>query len=473
MLLSDLAARAPDLTVWYTDAGALPRAALFGWIRDPFAFSIHTVNGTALAQAALFLFQGACAVGLLIGLRTPWMALLSWFLMVSLQDRNPLVFMGGADTLLRLMLFWSLFLPLGTYASLDAAYDPSRKTTPVRHFSLGTAAILLQVAMMYLMTSAYKWRTDIWRQGTALRVVLSNEIFAKPALRLLLPFPALMAFLTHSVLWLELLAPLLLFSPMLTGPVRTVAALGLMAMHLGFVLFLDIDFFQMVSLAGLTLFLPSWLWDTLMPKFRAPAWVRSARIRPAMTRLGAFLKGFTSDPRHETVRPAPLRDACVIVFFGCVLSWNLASILPSRYRMLPALRALSRAAHLDQQWGMFARPLPPTGWFVMPGALKDGTEVDLWRGGAPLSWEKPDPWCASWKGMRWRKYLFRLLPDQRVAREYARYLCRSWNAAHGGERGLVSLEIDYMTVRPDGGAGAYGKRILLRQHCSAGPKRHS
>ena len=471
-MLSDLAARAPDLTVFYTDAGALPRLALFTWMSNPFAFSIHVVNGTALAQIALFLFQGACAVGLLVGLRTPWMALLCWFLTISLQDRNPLVFTGGADTLLRLLLFWGLFLPLGTCCSLDAAYDPSRKTTPVRHFSLGTAAILLQVALMYLMTSAFKWQTDLWRQGEAVRYVFSNEIFLKPAAQLLVPFPALMAFLTHSVLWCEFLGPVLLFSPMFRGPVRTLAALGLMAMHLGFVLFLDIDFFQMVSLAGLTLFLPSWFWDTLVPKFRAPAWVRSVRIRPAMTRLGAFLKRFRSDPSHETVRPALLRDGCVIVFFGCVFFWNLASIIPLTYRMPPAVRTFSRVAHLDQGWRMFADPLPPTGWFVMPGKLKDGIEVDLWGGGAPVSWEKPEQVCAHWKGMRWRKYLFRLLANQKAAREYARYLCRSWNAGHGGEQGLMSLEIDYMTIRPDGSAGPYGKKVLLRQSCSAGPKRN-
>ena len=190
-----------------------------------------------------------------------------------------------------------------------------------------------------------------------------------------------------------------------------------------------------------------------------------------MTRLGVLLKRFSSDPCHETVRPAWLRDLCVIVFFGCMLSWNLASIMPLRYRMPPALRAVSRAAHLGQEWWMFAKPLLPTSWFVMPGKLQDGTEVDLWRGGAPLSWEKPEPVSANWKGMRWRKYLFHLLQDQKSAREYARYLCRSWNAAHVGEQGLVSLEIDYMTVRPDGSAGSHGKKVVLRHRCWAGLKK--
>lgn len=277
VLLFDLAARAPDLTLFYTDEGALPRTALFSGPQNPFACSIHLMNGTAWAQAVLFLFLGCCAVGLLVGLRTPWMVLLCWVLTVSLQDRNPLV-SSGADTLLRVVLFWSLFLPLGAWCSLDAAYGPPRKTIPVRQFSLGTAAILVQVALMYLMTAAYKWQTDIWQHGAALRYIFSHEISLKPAAQLLVPFPALMKFLSYTVLWFESLAPVLLFSPMFAGPVRTFVTLGLMAMHLGFMLFLDIDFFQMVSLAGLSLFLPSWFWETLLPKFRAPAWVRSVSI---------------------------------------------------------------------------------------------------------------------------------------------------------------------------------------------------
>ena len=121
IILIDLLTRLPDLNTFYTDAGLLPRAALVG---QPQLISAHLMNGTVWFQAVLFLIQGVCAVGLLVGYRTRLMTWLSWVLMVSLHWRFRSI-LGGGDEYLRYLLFWSVFLPLGARWSVDRALDDS------------------------------------------------------------------------------------------------------------------------------------------------------------------------------------------------------------------------------------------------------------------------------------------------------------------------------------------------------------
>jgi hypothetical protein len=81
---------------------------------------------------------------------------------------------------------------------------------------------------------------------------------------------------------------------------------------------------------------------------------------------------------------------------------------------------------------MFAPyPLRDDGWYVIPGVLQSGKEVDVFRGGAPVSFAKPSAAAiaAQYKDERWRKYLMNLYlavnSDYRLY--YGQYLCRKWN----------------------------------------------
>ena len=70
---------------------------------------LQLVNSLTFA-ALLFLVAAAGAGALLLSYRTRLATLLSWVLLVSVQNRNPLLGQGG-DDLLRMLLFWGLFLP--------------------------------------------------------------------------------------------------------------------------------------------------------------------------------------------------------------------------------------------------------------------------------------------------------------------------------------------------------------------------
>ncbi|OYR43122.1 HTTM domain-containing protein, partial [Halorubrum sp. Hd13] len=110
LLLADLARRSRSLTAFYTDYGVLPRRAyVVDYSTTPLP---HTLSGEPWAAALLFAVAGAFALALLVGYRTRAVTLVSWLLLLSVQARNPMVLNAG-DSLLRMLLFWSVFLPLG------------------------------------------------------------------------------------------------------------------------------------------------------------------------------------------------------------------------------------------------------------------------------------------------------------------------------------------------------------------------
>src|SRR3712207_3360366 len=122
LVLADLANRATDLRQHYTDAGVLPRTALVQEGLTPWAFSLNLMNGRLFFQVLLLVAAALAALGLLIGYRTRLCTIVLWVLLLSIQWRNPLV--GGSDgPLLRLLLFWGMFLPLGAYWSVDRTKD--------------------------------------------------------------------------------------------------------------------------------------------------------------------------------------------------------------------------------------------------------------------------------------------------------------------------------------------------------------
>lgn len=454
VILYDVASRLPDLAAFYTDAGLLPRLSLLNKMANPWALSVHLMSGAAFVQAFLLLIQGVCGIGLLVGYRTRWMAVLAWWLTASLHRRNPMV-AGGGDDYFRLLLFWGMFLPMGARWSLDRALSPARRPPPARAFSWGTAALLLQVAMGYLMAVYHKWDLPMWHDGTAIYYALSIDNYANAFAPVLLGFPSLLKGLTHATLWFEWFGTLLLFCPLFTGPVRTLAVCVFLFMHAGFSASLHLMLFPAVSATAMLPFLPSWFWDRLVFR-RPPRPVPPAEARPIGIASSAWANG------------------CAAVFLACAVSWNLQAVKPLHYKMPEALRVLTNLTHLEQAWRMFAPPPPTGGWFVIPGTLKDGTEVDLFRRGAPVSWEKPSR-RAMFRNERWRRYMFNFVFGKNKAfwPDYAQYLCRSWNDGHAGLQQLQSLEIVFMarTTPPPGQAAAYQKKVLLAQSCaSTGPR---
>jgi predicted DCC family thiol-disulfide oxidoreductase YuxK len=270
-LILDLALRARDLTAHYTDFGIMPRDVLVGYL-GPGSFSLHMLNGTAAFQAALFLVAGIFALLMIVGWRTRMVTIVSWVFLLSLQNRNTLIH-SGEEQLAMVLLFWAMFLPLGARFSIDAALDnsdagrasPAAKPTNA-YFSGATIALLVQGMSMYffsaLLKSDVRWVPD----GTAVYFALQLDYIVTPLSLWFRQFETLLQGLTYYVWALEFIGPILIFSPILHRPLRALIMLAFITMHIGFILFLEIGIFPIISIIMNLTFTPGWMWDYLATK---------------------------------------------------------------------------------------------------------------------------------------------------------------------------------------------------------------
>ena len=153
-----------------------------------------------------------------------------------------------------------------------------------------------------------------------------------------------------------------------------------------------------------------------------------------------------------------------------VLMWNLREYNPQEYtRFMPHRFDWVRDVFwFGQRWDMFApRPMTFDGWHVIPARLHDGREVDLFSGGKAVTWEKPQRVSRMYANTRWRKYHLNIQFTWNSEHRgwYARYLARTWNAAHPDPGDQVeSIEIDFMQqdTTPDGVRPTPRKLVLWK-----------
>src|SRR3954469_8327246 len=154
LVLADLADRATDLYAHYTDGGILPRSVLMEGELSPWSFSLNLLSGELYFQVLIFGVGALGALALLVGYHTRLVSVIVWVVMLSIQYRNPLL-LSAADPLLRLLVFWGMFLPLGAYCSFDRLLKstPPRRIASrrlsMRFVSLATVGLFLQIAFMY------------------------------------------------------------------------------------------------------------------------------------------------------------------------------------------------------------------------------------------------------------------------------------------------------------------------------------
>ncbi len=446
LIIFDLINRAPDLVAFYTDLGVLPREEVIrstGFIPP----SVYFLSGEAWVQGAWLIVQALCAVGLLLGWRTRWMTFLSWFLICSLQFRNPRI-LFGMDFYLRMLLFWSIFLPLGACWSVDNILKPSKTQRPLYAATWGTAALLLQNALVYIVTGMVKWGHATWHDGTALFYSLSVDVLIKPFADFMRLYPSILKIFTHGTLYLEIVGPLLLFIPFWTKQFRLLVVSLIIFMNFGIFLTMKLWLFPWVNIAAMIVFIPPWFWDRLPGS-------QVGRERPKPPAYPAESKKIS---------------ACVICFFCAIFFWNLTVAMPSHFQMPPKLGVVYRWLHIDQNWKMFADPASfGSGWVSVAGTLRDGSRVHLLEGGSPFTWGKPEN-AKNFKSSRWRRYLTYLnrQPSDRSRKNFTKFLCRSWNANHPGEKRLrfVDIIIFIRKIDPESKRQVpFRKRFSFRGEC--------
>lgn len=448
ILLVDLATRASDFGAFYGPEGFLSVAES---IREsgPWSWSLYWLSESPWLVAAGMVAAACCAAAMLAGYQTRWATALSWVLLVSLQNRNPLVLNAG-DTLLRLLLFWSIFLPLGKIWSLDSRRSNRRiedKLDPV--LSPATLAILVQVALMYWMSGLIKmngmwlgfnpWDVaadpaslrDTTVGGPALIRTFGYDMYTRPLAGVLLQHPEMLRWMALGTVALEFGGPMLLFSPLLTRYVRVLLIVGFLLLHAGIELTLHVGLFSYVALAGWTVFIPGMVWDhRLLARLSADGSRRGGLSTEGTVAAPQLSRGLT------LARCAGrfFSGAIVLGLLWVVFAWNFTTLVNDKVRreLQRPLRPIVNATVIRQQWNMFSHPILADAWLVFAARLHNGREVDLIRRGTQVSFTKPADSALLFPNHRWRKLHAAL--DGKRFRRYRRNLAefhvRQWNATH-------------------------------------------
>jgi hypothetical protein len=452
VLLGDLSIRSLALRAHYTDFGVLPRENI-GLSLNKWRICLHLVTGSTPGEAVLFLLAALSALALLLGYRTRLATVVCWVLTFSLQNRNPMVLTGG-DTVLRCLLFWGCFMPLGARWSLDRRLrsptgSEDGKLAAKTVVGAGVAAWMFQVFLVHFFAGALKtgaeWRSDF----TALYYALQIDQLQLPmgALLLKLPLSVLKA-MTASIMVAEMVFPFLLF-PVLFGlerwrhGIRLAVVLALMSFHLGLIFTLRLGIFPWVNLVSLAVFLPPLVWDRL-PRFERLFQDLTEGLAGRLR--GGWLERWAGSPA-AALRLPWWQTVTVVAFMVLVLTWNLDTLPRSPVSVPRKLQPVVYALRLDQRWNLFApRPYTSDGWWVIPGKLRNGEWVDLYRHGRPIGYEKPADVSAEYPTYRWRKYLRNLYRGHNKTHRtlYETWVCREWNRRHPPEEQAVELRLIYM-----------------------------
>ena len=413
LVIYDLACRSADLSLFYTDAGALPRSILTKHLWNSSWFSLHILSGGLGAQLCLFTLHGLCALALMLGWRTRLSSAGCYLLTVSLHNRMPMV-LDSSDRLLGLLLFWGLFLPWESRWSLDARRCPGRYAGTNTVCLPGTTGYILQIVQLYLMAGYWKlhpvWLTEFSGAYRSLKLTQ----FANPFGVWLLGFPFLLKVLTLSTVLLELFGPLVV---LLSGnTVKRLIALACFAsFHVGLGLALDLEFFPLVSIVALTGLLPSCAWG----KTTASAGPESLPegVRWSASGLVSLLAGIAA---------------------SFTMVWNLMMAFGGG-EMPPALRnrcqlwiKAMEATRLVQYWNLFS-PIPRDidSWYIVEAQLADGSIIDLSDGG-PVSFQASPLPSRDFPSQRHRTF-YSVLEQKAGApmrRPFLMAIAAQWDAAH-------------------------------------------
>jgi len=425
LVLIDLGMRARSIRAMYTDDGFFPLSmwhtyvAKFADTAEPMSWSLHALHGGMTLQVILFITAAVAAVMLMVGWKTRIACVVSWVLLVSLQMRNPLILHSG-DALFRLVLFWGMFLPLGKVWSVDARQRPAVAfQQPV--LSAATFGLIMTLFSLYFFAGIAKLN-DFWISGNAMEYVLRLDIYTTVIGKLMLQSPVGLKILTWATLVGEIVLPILLLTPWKNHWWRNISLVYFIGLHIGIAACMSIGLFSPVAISAWLALLPSAFWNRF---------------------------AFSRSPLNQAENPVPVSPLprwasafCLVMVFYFFL-WNLATVdHPAFKNLMPQqARVVGRYLNLRQSFRMFDTPPPHSPWFVYEARLKNGAEMDIFRG-KPLDHQRPDSILETIPEHHWRRLHRNLARPsfEKYRVPVSEYMVRSWNRSHDADSQIVTAK---------------------------------
>ena len=205
------------------------------------------------------------SISLLFGFRTFLVTAVCLVMSWSLQVSNPSIGLAGNE-LLRMVLFWGLFLPWGSCWSVDSTKNSSWRPDKWTVVSCGTAGIMLQLASVYFFSGIANHLSghgvENWIQTTQLNATSFGSWITG--------YSATLEWAHPFILTVFIAGSVLLFVPYVHQYWRGVMMALLLLGHIGTGLWMQSGIFSVVAIATWFVFVPGSVWNILLgtpPKF--------------------------------------------------------------------------------------------------------------------------------------------------------------------------------------------------------------
>ncbi len=419
ILLLDLYIRSLSIKAFFTNEGILPINILKQYNWSTYYFSFHTISGDLWWQVLVFVINTLCIVLLIIGYRTRVFTFICWAFLTSLQNRNPFILQGG-DDLLRILLFWAIFLPWGERYSIQ-----KKSNYPTNYFSIANIGYILLVCSVFFFSALLKTSSEWRSEGTALYYTLSLDQIRLPLGTFIYQFPGLLKVLTFIVFYIELLAPILIILPYVSKKVRIIGIICYICLFIGIANTLYVGLFYIIGLVSLIGMFPS----NWMDWFESKLYKNKTEIKlPELENKKTFFiyNSFLFVKNYFI--------AGVILF--CLMI-NLGSVRGFPYVLDQTLVNYGQVLRLEQNWGMFSPfILKDDGWFVYSGFDQNHHYIDIKHNTSSVSFKKPNPVVCEFESDRWRKFQenYTFNNNNYMRPFYCKYLINKWNQDHSDNK---------------------------------------
>lgn len=231
----------PHSVFHFSDAGWLGEARDLK-LDNCGSWSILFLLNGALQTQVFFIFSLIFAIGFTIGYKTRLCAWVTFVVLASIWNRNPLI-LDGDDAVLRIMMFYLAISPCGNALSVDAAHNDL--TLEVEAWPL--RLIQFQFAFIYFVSGWVKFHSEQWMNGTILQYVLIHPEYSRWDFTAILDNPTVILALdliSRAVRWWELAFPVLLLHPYS----RMLAILIGVTFHLGLIFLMNLRWFSYIMI---------------------------------------------------------------------------------------------------------------------------------------------------------------------------------------------------------------------------------
>lgn len=264
---------------------------------------LYLSNDPVVLKAFLIVYFFSL-LAFILGYKTHVVKFIVFILYYSFYYRANII-NTGAESLARLLLAWSLLVPLNRYWSIDSALCRADRNEPVN--AILTAPLKLQVVFVYLFAGIYKAISEPWWNGMQIISVLNDRVHGSPLGKIVSEaIPQFLIWSNYGIIIFQLVFIFLVFSPFFVNITRAIAIAGGFLSHLSFIFLMRVSFFPYICILHLVFLVPSHWWNAIFAK----RWARLEKIEiyyePGCAfceKTGLILREFLLSP-YSRVLPA-------------------------------------------------------------------------------------------------------------------------------------------------------------------------